>query len=93
MPEIKKENLVRKQFLIYPSQIEKMAALADHQSASMAEIVRQAIDAFSPDSPGDMAESELLELVSMRVKEALDDTRKTREKLDRTLAKLDMRAG
>ncbi len=65
-----------------------MAAFAKQQNASVAEMVRKAITAFDPESPGDMEESELLELVSARVKETLEETRKTRLRLDKTLATL-----
>ncbi len=33
-------------------------------------MVRKAIDAYNPDAPEDMEENELLDLVSMKVKEA-----------------------
>ncbi|WP_319521687.1 hypothetical protein [uncultured Desulfosarcina sp.] len=79
------EQLVRKQFLIYPGQIKKLNLLAKNRNTSAAEMVRKAIDAYDPDATGDLSESELLELVSTRVKEAIADTRKTRKQLERTL--------
>ncbi len=82
------ENLIRKQFLLYPSQVEKMTILAKQQNASVAEMVRKAITVFDPESSDDMEESELLELVSIRVKEAFKQTRETRLRLDKTLAAL-----
>ncbi len=75
------ENLVRKQYLIAPSQDKKIKALAKKQKKSAAEVVRLAIDAYDPDVPTDLNESELFDLVSARVKEAISDTQKTRDVL------------
>ena len=87
------EKLVRKQFLIYPSQVEKMEKLAKDENASVAEMVRKAIAAFNPDNDlSNMEESELLSLVSMKLQEAIIDTRNTRKHLDKTLEKLSVRA-
>ncbi len=80
-------NLVRKQYLISANQIEKLDRLAKERGASAAEIVRQAIDAYEPDLNG-MDAPELLELVASRVKEAIEDTRKTRTRLNQTLHQL-----
>lgn len=82
------ENLVRKQYLIAPHQIEKLKVLAKKQKTSAAEVVRMAIDAFNPDVPAEMNESELFDLVSARVKEAIADTEATRKRLKKTLAAL-----
>jgi hypothetical protein len=51
-------------------------------------MVRKAIDAYNPTIPKDMDESELLELVSARVKEAIVDTQKTRSALTKTFKNL-----
>ncbi len=82
------ENLVRKQYLITPRQITKLNNLAKQQKTSAAEVVRMAIDAFNPDVPQELKESELFELVSSRVKEAIEDTKATRERLQETLSAL-----
>ena len=82
------EKLVRKQYLISPTQIKKIELLAKKKNTSAAEMVRNAINAYNPDVPTGMEDSELLELVSMRVKEAIIDTRNTRKRLDKTLKKL-----
>ena len=82
------ENLIRKQYLIYPKQAKKLETLAKKQKKSAAEVVRNAIDAFDPDVPLDIKESELFDLVSVRVKEAIADTRKTRSRLKKTLETL-----
>ena len=82
------EKLVRKQYLISPTQIKKIELLAKKHNTSAAEMVRNAITAYNPDVPTDMEDSELLELVSTRVKEAILDTRNTKKRLDETLKKL-----
>ena len=87
------EKLVRKQFLIYPTQAKKIELIAKRQKTSAAEMVRKAIDAFNPDALSDMADSELLELVRARVKEAIKDTKKTRERLSAGLNKLEAKEG
>jgi len=55
--------------------------------------VRKAIDAFDPDAVADMAETEPLELVRVRVKQAVADTRKTRERLVASLNTLEAGEG
>lgn len=78
------EKLVRKQFLISTMQIKKLDMMAKKQNVSAAQLVRAAIDAYNPDI-SDMKESELLEFVSKRVKEAIVDTQETRKRLNKTL--------
>ena len=82
------KKLVRKQFLISSAQIKKIELLAKQKKTSAAEMVRNAITAYNPDVPVDMETSELLELVAVRVKEAIKETRNTRKHLDKTLKKL-----
>jgi competence protein ComGC len=82
------EKLVRKQFLIFPKQVKKLELLAKKQKTSAAEMVRCAIDAYDIDAQQDMEESELLELVSARVKEAIADTQNIRKRLDNTFKEL-----
>jgi hypothetical protein len=82
------ENLVRKQYYIESRQVAKLENLAKQQKKSAAEVVRMAIDAFNPDVPADLNESELLELVSKRVKEAIKETKATRKCLQKTLSAL-----
>ena len=53
------ENLVRKQYLIAPQQVEKLQLIAKKQKVSAAEVVRMAIDAFNPDVPAEINEDEL----------------------------------
>ncbi len=82
------ENLVRKQYLIAPQQVEKLQLIAKKQKVSAAEVVRMAIDAFNPDVPAEINEDELFNLVSARVKEAISETQATRKRLNETLAAL-----
>lgn len=83
------QDLVRKQFYISKNQTKKLAAIAKKHKKSSAEIVRLAIDAYNPESTNDMEASELMELVSARLKDAIADTRKTRMRLDKTLTKFE----
>ena len=82
------ENLIRKQYLISPKQAKKLEILAKKQKKSAAEVVRNAIDAFNPDVPLEIKESELFDLVTVRVKEAIADTQETRKRLEKTLERL-----
>lgn len=82
------QTLIRKQFFISEGQTEKLERIAKQKNKSAAEIVRLAIDAYNPDALNDMEESELMELVSIRLKETIADTQKTRKHLSQTLKKL-----
>ena len=51
-----------------------------------------AIDSYNPENSIDNGdESELMALVSMRLKEAIKDTANTRKRLNKTLGKLEAR--
>jgi hypothetical protein len=84
------EKLVRKQFLISPSQIKKLDRIARDEGTSVAEIVRVAIDNYDPDiAPfAELEAPELMDLVSTRLKEAIASTQKANRKIDSTLKKL-----
>ena len=84
------EKLVRKQFLISPSQIKKLNRLARDEGTSVAEMVRVAIDSYNPDKAAvaDLDAPELIELVSERLKEAITSTKKANRAIDKTLKKL-----
>ena len=88
------EKLVRKQFLISPSQIKKLDRLARDEGTSVAEIVRTAIDTYNPEIAGftHLAPPELMELVSTRLKEAIASTQKANRALDKTLKQLSKRS-
>ncbi len=83
------QKLVRRQILIYPKQARKIKSLARRKNTSAAEMMRQAIDAFDPDAIIDIAETDLLELASAKVKEAITDTIETRKKVAAALDKLE----
>jgi uncharacterized protein (DUF2384 family) len=84
------EKLVRKQFLISPSQVEKLNRLAKDEGTSVAEMVRVAIDTYDPDTAAiaDLDAPELIELVSQRLKEAITSTQKANRAVGNTLKKL-----
>jgi len=84
------EKLVRKQFLISPSQVKKLNHLARDRGTSVAEMVRVAIDSYNTDIAAvtDLEASELMELVSKRLKEAIASTKKANRAINKTLKKL-----
>ena len=90
MPALQTEKLVRKQFLISPSQIKKLDRIARNEGTSVAEIVRVAIDNYNPDNApfAELDAPELMDLVSTRLKEAIASTQKANRKIDSTLKKL-----
>ena len=90
MPTPQTEKLIRKQFLISPSQIEKLDRLAKEKGTSVAEVVRTAIDNYNPNIPAisDLDAPGLMELVSTRLKEAIASTQNANRKIDKTLKKL-----
>lgn len=94
MPAAQTEKLVRKQFLISPSQVKKLDRIARSEGTSVAEIVRTAIDAYDPKSAvfSDMEASDLLDLVSVQLKEAIASTRKANRTVDKTLKVLTNRS-
>lgn len=84
------ENLIRKQVMLSTENIEKLDQLSKVRGTSAAEIVRQSIDSYDPDS-NDVEESELMELVSERLQEAIQDTAKTRRRLNKALKALELK--
>jgi hypothetical protein len=88
------EKLVRKQFLISPSQVEKLNRLARDEGTSVAQMVRQAIDTYNPDTAAiaDLDAPELMELASDRLKEAITSTQKANRAVSNTLKKLSTRS-
>ncbi len=93
MPAIQTEKLVRKQFLISPSQVKKLNRIARSEGTSVAEFVRTAIDTYNPNISilADLAAPELMELVSARLKEAIASTQKANRTIDKALKKLSKR--
>ena len=94
MPTLQTEKLVRKQFLISPSQIKKLDRIARDEGTSVAEIVRTAIDTYDPNMAPfvDLDAPELMELVSTRLKEAIASTQKANRTIEKTLKKLSKRS-
>jgi replication initiation and membrane attachment protein DnaB len=76
-------GLVRKQFLISQSNIEKLGKIAEQKSTSSADIVRQAIDAYDPDN--DVSMPELMELVSSNLQEAIKSTQSANKVMSNAL--------
>jgi hypothetical protein len=89
-PASQSEKLVRKQFLISPSQVKKLDRLARDEGTSVAEIVRAAIDNYNPDNApfADLSAPELMDLVSIRLKAAIVSTQKANRNIDRALKTL-----
>jgi predicted DNA-binding protein len=82
------ENLIRKQIMLSPSNIKKLEKLSKDQGTSAAEIVRQSIESYDPDTK-DIEEAELQKLVAERLKEAIAETAKTRKRLNKVINTLD----
>jgi predicted DNA-binding protein len=82
------ENLIRKQIMLSPSNIKKLAKLSKDQGTSVAEIVRQSIESYDPDTQ-DIEETELKKLVAERLKEAITETAKTRKRLNKVINALE----
>ena len=81
--------MVRKQFLISPSQVEKLNRLARDEGISVAQMVRQAIDTYNPDTAAiaSLNASELMELASERLKETITSTQKANRVVSNALKK------
>jgi len=82
-------ELMRRQYLVTEENISKLEDISTAEGVSATEIVRRAIDAYHPNDVDDLAAPELMELVAERLKEAVEDTRKTRRRLNKTLKKLE----
>ncbi len=90
MQAIQTENLIRKQLMLSDANIKKLEKIAKEKELSVASVVRTAIDSFNPDNI-DLDASELMELVSTRLKETIKDTANTRKRLDKTLTEIEKR--
>jgi len=80
MPE-----LMRRQYLVTPDNVSKLQAISRAEGVSATEIVRRAIDAYHPDDADVIGESELMDLVAARLKEAIASTKKANRKVSSTL--------
>lgn len=81
-------KMVRKQFLVPPSTVRRLEKLAAKRGTSASEIVRQAINSFDLNDAEAMQSSDLMELVSERLKEAIDSTRRAQRTVSRSLQAL-----
>jgi hypothetical protein len=82
------EKMVRKQFLVPPSTVRRLEQLAAKRGTSASEIVRQAINSFDVNDAEAMEASDLMELVSERLKEAIKSTRRAQRVVSRSLRDL-----
>ncbi|MBL4852290.1 MAG: hypothetical protein JKY90_08455 [Gammaproteobacteria bacterium] len=80
-------NMSRKQIMLGQKQRNKLSRLSASQGKSESEIVRLAIEAFDPNSNAHEA-TELMELVSERLQEAIHSTKKTNRVVAKTLKQL-----
>lgn len=81
-------TLIRKQVMLSSANIKKLELIANKGQSSVAEVVRNAIDYFDPESAASES-SEMLELTSKKLKEAIDDTQRTRRRLSKALKKIE----
>ena len=81
------QNLIRKQFLISPSQIDKVERIAKQMKVSAAEVVRSAITAYDP-SELDAVNQELIDLVNEKLEGAIVATRKSQKEIKALRAEL-----
>ena len=88
MQRIEQTPLLRKQYLVTPDNVSKLEALAKANGTSATDIVRRAIDAYDPGGFDEMGETELMALVSERLKEVIKDTQATRRRLNKALKKM-----
>ncbi|MGH8167106.1 MAG: ribbon-helix-helix protein, CopG family [Woeseiaceae bacterium] len=82
------EKMVRKQFLVPPSTVKRLEQLAAKRGTSASEIVRQAINSYDVKHAETLESSDLMELVSVRLKEAIKSTRSAQRTVSRTLQAL-----
>ena len=82
------EKMVRKQFLVPPSTVRRLEQLAAKRGTSASEIVRQAINSYDVEDAEAMQSAELMELVSVRLKEAIKSTRHAQRTVARSLKAL-----
>lgn len=83
------EKMIRKQFLVSPSTAKRLERLAADRGTSASEIVRQAINAYDARTADAMGSNDLMELVSLRLKDAIKSTRQAHRAVAKTLRVLD----
>ncbi|MCZ6799070.1 MAG: hypothetical protein O7F12_01140 [Nitrospirae bacterium] len=82
------QPLIRKQYLVSQRNVSKLERLAKRKGISATAIVREAIEAYDPEGLDVLGEQELMNLVSTRLKDAIEDTQATRQKLQKSLKRL-----
>jgi hypothetical protein len=93
MEALQSTNLVRKQLMLSNDNIQKLERIAKEKDLSVANVVRFAIDSFDPNKTvDDNEDSELIQLVSERLKETIIETEKVGKRLDNALAKIEARS-
>lgn len=83
-------NLVRKQIMLSNSNISKLEKIAKERGASVAEIVRLAVEDYNP-MLQDMGDQELMSLVSTKLQEAIKDTDRVSRKVRKTIKEFEAR--
>ena len=84
------KNLVRKQIMLSQSNIDELEKIADDKDASVAEVVRLAVDSYNPTTE-DMGDQELMALVSKKLKEAIKATDRASETVRKTVEEFEAR--
>lgn len=84
------KNLVRKQIMLSNSNISKLEKIAKEKGASVAEIVRLAVDNYNPNVE-DLGDQELMSLVSERLKEAIKETDRVSQRVKKTVKEFEAR--
>ncbi len=82
------QPLIRKQYLVSQRNVSKLERLAKRKGISATAIVREAIEAYDPEGLDVLGEQELMNLVAIRLKDAIKDTQATRQKLRKSLKRL-----
>lgn len=83
------DPLVRKQFLISSGNALKLSQLAEAEGCAATEIVRRAIDAYSPENKSDAGLEALLTLAEEKLAEARSAVQTAERRVDQALATLD----
>jgi hypothetical protein len=85
------KKMIRKHFLVSPATARRLERLAAARGTSASEVVRQAIDSYDVTTVDSTGSDELVELVSLRLKDAIKSTRRAHRTVVRTLRQVDAR--
>mgnify|MGYP000093119779 CR=1 FL=1 len=78
-------KLMRKQYLVTEKNLSKLENISKKLGVSATEIVRRAIDVYDPDRDKDFEAPELMDLVSIRLKETIKSTQRANRVVSKTL--------